>query len=203
MSVSEKLLRAALVFCLFYTALAIRERTVGYEAFPFFAWDLYVKVPPDMTTSYSARILELDGRPIDSRPYYEEARRLVPAAKNVRAIQLLERLGRAVDTDRPESARRARKAISGRNPSGYAIAYMATCSAGRAFAIRVSPSELRSLAVRSLTRAGPQSIVLVSLLLVLSPLSTERAGAWERITDLPIVHALVSARSSPRLDRSD
>ena len=109
MSVSEKLLRAALVFCLFYTALAIRERTVGYEAFPFFAWDLYVKVPPDMTTSYSARILELDGRPIDSRPYYEEARRLVPAAKNVRAIQLLERLGRAVDTDRPESARRARK----------------------------------------------------------------------------------------------
>ena len=36
-----------------------------------------------------------------------------------------------------------------------------------------------------------QSIVLVSLLLVLSPLSTERAGAWERITDLPIVHALV------------
>ncbi len=51
----EWLIRAALVFCLLYAGI-ITVASRAHETFPFFAWDLFSKVPSPEGRDYSVRI---------------------------------------------------------------------------------------------------------------------------------------------------
>lgn len=67
------------------------------EVFPFFKWELFSQVPPQINTSYSARILEIDGEALAEPLYFEEAREYQRNAQSPEAQLVLQRFGQAMD----------------------------------------------------------------------------------------------------------
>jgi hypothetical protein len=58
---TEWIARAALAFVVAYGLIALTERP--HERFPFFAFDLFTKVPPQKSADYDVRIIEGNGLP--------------------------------------------------------------------------------------------------------------------------------------------
>lgn len=87
----EWLMRAALVFCVFYVSLALLHR--NDEVFPFFGWDLFSTVPAPVGEDFSARIYGVDG---SSKGTWFENANLQPAAQEAQGYTLLQALGKSL-----------------------------------------------------------------------------------------------------------
>lgn len=99
---SEWLMRAALAFCLLYGAGAVLDR--GHEVFPFFAWDLFARVPAAHGSDFSVRLVEAQGLQGRVPVWYEESH-LQGDARAIQGYSALQRLGRSLS--RGEQARSA------------------------------------------------------------------------------------------------
>jgi hypothetical protein len=86
---SEWLVRLSLVFLLLYGAIAISDR--GHEKFPFFAWDLFTKVPQQQSADFSVRLIQAQGVRVPLPVYFEASRvnSLVAQIQGYKAIQVL------------------------------------------------------------------------------------------------------------------
>ena len=74
--------------------------TSARETFPFFNWQLFSKVPPEVNTSYGVRILEVDGVDVDPPRYFEASPDLFPSAKAPEASTAALAWGRHLRADR-------------------------------------------------------------------------------------------------------
>jgi hypothetical protein len=98
---SEWLVRAALVFCLLYGAVAVIDR--GDEIFPFFAWDLFAKVPASHGRDFSVRLVEAQGLQGTVPVYYEDSH-LQRGARQIQGYSALQQLGRSLIRGEARSA---------------------------------------------------------------------------------------------------
>lgn len=71
----------------------------NHEVLPFFKWELFSRVPDRMNSSYSARILEIDGEVLEEPLYFEEARDHLRNARSPEAQLVLQRFGQALERD--------------------------------------------------------------------------------------------------------
>jgi len=85
--------RAALAFCLLYGAVAVLDR--GHEIFPFFAWDLFAKVPASLGGDFSVRFVEAEGLQGTVPVYYEDSH-LQSGAREIQGYSALQQLGRSL-----------------------------------------------------------------------------------------------------------
>jgi hypothetical protein len=91
----EWLIRAALVFCLLYAGIiAVSGR--ANETFPFFAWDLFSKVPSPQGRDYSIRIDQAQGLPGPFPVYFENAN-LQNGAQEIQGYFALQVLGQSTE----------------------------------------------------------------------------------------------------------
>jgi len=88
---AEWALRIAVAFCLLYGAAVVVQRSP--EHFPFFAWDLFVRVPRGTDTDYGIRIVTRDG---ETTTQYLDAGKLLNPAQKQNAQQAVQAFGRAV-----------------------------------------------------------------------------------------------------------
>ncbi len=88
--------RIALVFVIVYGAIAITGR--AHERFPFFAWDLFTKVPKPHKGDYDVRILSADGLGQKPVPIYFEDAKLQPPGQLVQGYVTLQRVGKLLYT---------------------------------------------------------------------------------------------------------
>jgi hypothetical protein len=103
----EWMVRAALVFCLLYVGII----TVGgraYEMFPFFAWDLFSKVPSPQGQDYSVRIDRAEGLPGPFPVYFENAN-LQTGGLEIQGYFLLQVLGKSAEGTNTRGAAILRK----------------------------------------------------------------------------------------------
>lgn len=82
------------------------------EKFPVFKWQLFSKVPPEVSTSYGIRLLEVNGRPNDPPTYFEAS--LFPTAKSPEASVLVNSWGRHLVADRLDRAEESRALFESR-----------------------------------------------------------------------------------------
>src|SRR4051812_42764538 len=107
----EWLVRAVLVFCLLYGAVAVVDRT--NEVFPFFAWDLFATVPDPHGTDYSIRITAADGATTKLPVYFEDSH-LLSDDLEVQGLAALQQLGQSAedgDTAKADAERKRFDAI--------------------------------------------------------------------------------------------
>jgi hypothetical protein len=90
---SEWFLRAALVFLLGYGLIASGGRK--HETFPFFAWDLFTKVPKPQIADYDVRILS--AKELARTPIYFEDAHLQGPAKLTEGYVAIQRLAVIID----------------------------------------------------------------------------------------------------------
>lgn len=100
----EWLFRVALVFCLFYGAVAFADHSD--EVFPFFAWDLFSTVPSPQRSDYSALLFGVGG--VGKATWFEEAK-LQPPAQAVQGYVALQSLGQYLATGQTLQAAVVRK----------------------------------------------------------------------------------------------
>ena len=91
----EWLIRAALVFCLLYAGI-ITVASRAHETFPFFAWDLFSKVPSPEGRDYSVRIDQAQGLP-GPFPVYFENSGLETGGREIQGYFALQVLGKSAE----------------------------------------------------------------------------------------------------------
>jgi hypothetical protein len=76
-----------------YGAGAVLDR--GHEVFPFFAWDLFAKVPPSHLGDFSVRLLEANGLKGPVPVYYENSH-LLSDARGIQAYFAMQEFGKSL-----------------------------------------------------------------------------------------------------------
>ncbi|MEM7802860.1 MAG: hypothetical protein AAF633_26960 [Chloroflexota bacterium] len=71
----------------------------GTEIFPFYSWDLFSFVP-NQVADYGLLILSVDGQPVDSPLYFEEAEAYLINPNSIEAQRLIQEMGRALEQNR-------------------------------------------------------------------------------------------------------
>ena len=79
-----------------YTAVSYTTKRVqGREFFPFFNWSLFTHVPNEKH-DYGLRILAIEGEPLETPLYFEEADALFGEAHSIVAYKAIQEYGKAV-----------------------------------------------------------------------------------------------------------
>jgi hypothetical protein len=84
-----------------YFCVGILTRATG-EIFPVWSWFLFANVP-QIQTHYSALLLEVEGKELPKPVLYQEGSGLVPQPTSATAAALMDRLGKALETNSAES----------------------------------------------------------------------------------------------------
>ena len=91
---------ASVVFIAVYGFVLLVNGPFNSELiFPFHRWELFSKVPPAVNRSFSIRLVEVDGKPVDPPVYFDEARGLVDQPNSPVASQLMSDLGWGLKTN--------------------------------------------------------------------------------------------------------
>ncbi len=86
--------------------LAIRGPMNPETVFPFARWELFSRVPLEVTTSVSVRLIEVDGVVLDPPLYFDESEEHVDQPRSAVAAALMEQLGAGLrDGDVAKAAR--------------------------------------------------------------------------------------------------
>jgi hypothetical protein len=86
----------------------------GDEVFPFFNWELFSRVPEPERTSWSVRLVEVNGEPLPDGVYFEDAGGIVPLAGSSAAFVTMQRFGQGVEAADPVRVDEARRVLESR-----------------------------------------------------------------------------------------
>jgi len=81
-------------FALLYGLVLLVNGPFNDDAvFPFHRWELFSQVPPRTNQSFSIRLVEVDGAPVDPPVYFDAAGRYVSQPQSPVASQLMREIG--------------------------------------------------------------------------------------------------------------
>ncbi len=107
----DRIVKGALALCAIYLVVAgiswvVRDRS---EVIPFFAWDLFAKVPDPVTTNYGIRLVSVNGTQLAHPLYFEDAGRYLRSSESIEAVVLTQHLGQAIEHHSDSAARLRRQ----------------------------------------------------------------------------------------------
>lgn len=101
---------AAVLLLVQFTAGLAGTLTPQGEIFPFASWFLF-SLRPDRVVSYDLLLRGSEQRPLDPPKPFNQGGGLVKAPHSVTVYQLVQQLGRAIESRRPAEIRRLRREI--------------------------------------------------------------------------------------------